>query len=895
MSAPLPAKGPSALYHLTPFWGRERELRLLRKDLEERVRMITITGPSGMGKTRLARQVMAQVHEDYRDEGGVWFCSLAGAQSASELEVVIAQALGIQLPQGEALGRILAERGRILLVLDNLDPIARSAAPFLESWLHEAEELQLLCTSILPVGSFAEVRFELGSLELEDAIRLYESGVHRVWADREAPPEEGEVVEELVRKLDRVPLAIELAAARVHVFPPRALLSRLSERFHILRSERPGRHGSLSRAIAWTWEFLGKEERVALERAAIFVGGFSLESAEALLGNSGDPAEVWELLDELRGRSLIQVEEGDQLRYSLYESIREFACAQRRADDETRATDIARHAAYFLEEAERQAKGLEGQDAIASARWLATERENLLAAHRNTLDTDPHVAARIGLALSPVLAMQGPPSSELTFLDAVVAAAQHSERLTLRALRNRAEARIRHGAFDEAERDLDRVEAIAQRLGDEVEEGFGTLIRLHSSIDHERLESLHEGIERARIVGKVQNDPKLEGMASMKLGHLHDLSGSPVEAKEWFETALRIFRAHDLLRLQGLASMNLAVGWRRLGQVREARKYQQQARMIFQRLGDRANEAYLLFNQGGFDLCSGLLEEAKEHTLEALGSDLGTGHLGYRALGLGNLGLIHLLEGQYPEGERCLGEAVLCYEEIPDKRTRALSVAFLGVAAALRGRELEARECLDEARAMLSGDEGNWTSAALDTLEGVFECAKAGLATEETEAAEALIASARLRLRRAPAPPNGVGFGQTIAIQLLRDVLRRQEERRRSDEPSAQSSLSAPIRMPLDGSWFEVGQERTELRRRPTLCSLLATLLEHHLSEPGVGLAPEELFHRAWKGEVALPASALQRVYTGVWALRSMGAPIVLAGKDKGYMLDPHREILLID
>src|SRR5690606_6958425 len=140
------------------------------------------------------------------------------------------------------------------------------------------EGLHLLVTSVVPLGLRQEVCFELGSLEDDDAVELYLDRIHRLRANRDGVAVDRPAIEELVRRLDRIPLAIELAAARSTVLPPRVLLSQMEQRFELLRSGKPGRHSSLHQALTLTWELLTELEREALARASVFVGGFSLEA-----------------------------------------------------------------------------------------------------------------------------------------------------------------------------------------------------------------------------------------------------------------------------------------------------------------------------------------------------------------------------------------------------------------------------------------------------------------------------------------------------------------------------------------------------------------------------------------------------------------------------------------
>jgi len=224
----------------TPFIGRARERSLITGELSRESVLLTITGPSGIGKTRLAKQIGVELLDAYQEDGGVWFCSLADCRTAAEVESGIARTLGIPQKSDADLASAISSRGRMLLILDNLDSAALQVGELLDDWLDSCPHLQLLTTSITPISVEGAIRIELGPLATSDAVALYLERAHRASADTLVAESDRPAVEELVRRLDGIPLAIELAAARVRVLPPKALLSRFGERFELLRSDAPG-------------------------------------------------------------------------------------------------------------------------------------------------------------------------------------------------------------------------------------------------------------------------------------------------------------------------------------------------------------------------------------------------------------------------------------------------------------------------------------------------------------------------------------------------------------------------------------------------------------------------------------------------------------------------------
>ena len=304
----------------------------------------------------------------------------------------MAGALGIPQQPSVDLAMALANHGSMLLVLDNLDEVASSAAPILGRWLDHCADLQLLITSIVPVAMDGEVRVEMGPLEVAYAVALYLERANRAWAGKTFAEGDQEAIQELVTRLDRSPLAIEFAAARVRVLTPKALL---------------------------------------------------------------------------------QAEEGDPPRFSLFESVRDFAALElQRSGEEERILRI--HATYFAEEGEQRCRDLKGPTPLPSVRWLQGERKNLIAAHRNCLASDPQLAAEVGHVLASLFDFEGPPASEVELLDSVIDAARRSgdPGLLIRGLRYRSVSLTRLGRMREASVDSEEGLELARLHGDEVSEGF---------------------------------------------------------------------------------------------------------------------------------------------------------------------------------------------------------------------------------------------------------------------------------------------------------------------------------------------------------------------------------------------------------------------------------------
>ncbi len=807
-------------------------------------RLVTILGPPGMGKTRLAERCLELVADDLASDGGAWFCDLTSVTDAGGLPHAVtsvlrgARASGLS-DEGSDLVEHFVAAGPTLLVLDNFEQLV-AAADVVHGWCQAAPELSVILTSRERLGVDGEVVVELGPLDCppetaeeataleSDAVRLLVTRARAAGAD---VGDDARILGAIVRHLDGIPLAIELAAARMRVLRPAELLARLSQRLPLL-ARRPqhaqDRHATLESAIAWSWQLLAPEEQRALAACSIFAGGFTVEAGEAVLG-----VNALDLLGALRDKSLVHVPgEG---RLALYASIAEFAASRLSEYGPDVVADArARHAAFFAGAARAlldSRRRLGNFDATLRTR-LRRDRANVVAALaflRNDGAAPEsianHAQARRWREGVPIEAWIDALGAALGTLDASEGT---NEALVAEILLARQSLFGLAGRFAESQADRDRLLAM----------DLPRTMRAQAF--------LAQGIQ-LRYQGRV-----------------HDALASHLEGEKTIDddTPVRLLAMHHACRGR-LAH--------ELGDLDEAREHNDRARAVAARVEQAPLEAVIpLANVALIEQELGRFDEAVRLLDGALAAFERNDEQVYLAIYLLALGDVLLEQGKPEEARRSYERAARFFAGWSSQRQ---AVELYGALAALEARY----GLLDDAEVHLERARRS-VSPGARVLEVLVE-----------------IASAQVDLRRAR---DGGRTGDVSAIGVKHAALTRSDVAATSfvvrfalrllgqalgaGAVPAPTSERAAIVIARDGSAFVRAGKRVDLGRRGSLRRILAALVAAER-----GASRDALLAEGWPGERLLAEAASKRLRVAIATLRSLGLREAIVTRDDGYALDP--------
>jgi predicted ATPase/DNA-binding winged helix-turn-helix (wHTH) protein/Flp pilus assembly protein TadD len=699
----------------TRFFGREREIEQLTERWRAGARLVTIVGPGGVGKTRLARRTAAACVDEL-GATGAWFVDLSECVVVEDVVSAVARGIGLLggLVDTGRVGTALSARGVVLVVLDNFEQVVEAGPATLGRWLPECPDVRFVVTSRQRLGLGGENVVELDPLDLTDGVALF---LDRARASATAPalaedrisPADAAAVRDLVRRLDGLPLALELAAARAGLVGPRQMVEMLTHRFELLAAGprgAPSRQATLRGAIDWSWETLSAWEQEAWMQLGVFHGGFRLDAAAAVLDLKAHPDAPWTLdvISALVDRSLLRSREvpgsGDR-RFSMLESIREYA-AEKLQGSSSRAAVQERHFEHFADLARSLADRAPGPADRERIQTLDKDLDNLLAAHAWACAGRPEAVAQLALDVDSALVGRDL-RIRVRLWQRTVPCARSGDpgRLAL-ALRMRGETSRMRGDLNEAEADLREALDIALQSGDagivgQVRCSLGVVEISRGRFDAAERE-LSAAYEAAVLTGEVRHQYLAQANLGTRAWVVSDLDS----AEEHYRASLATTREHGLAAGEGMALGLLANLHLQRGRLDEAAGCFEEAIPVLRAVGDRPSESAARGNLGAVRLEQGRLEEAEALIRSAEEHSRAVGATAGRVAVVGNLALTQFLRGEPRDALLTFQRALRLWTDGGDPRTlahlRCHRAQVLVSVGALEGAEADlaaAQEVID--------------------------------------------------------------------------------------------------------------------------------------------------------------------------------------------------------
>jgi predicted ATPase/class 3 adenylate cyclase/DNA-binding CsgD family transcriptional regulator len=794
---------------LSSFVGRREELAELGEALGE-APLLTLTGAGGCGKTRLAPQTAADALDRYPD--GAWWVELASLTDPERLGDALATAIGVRPLPGatavEAATTNLASR-RALVVLDNCEHLLGPCAALTEELLGSCPELTIMATSREPLGLPGEISWRVPSLSLpaerrpepveslaqSDAVRLFIERAGQVRPNFAVTNESAPFVAQICRELDGIPLAIELAAARVRMLSPEQIASGLADRFRLLtggaRTALP-RQQTLRASVDWSHELLDEHEQVLLGRLGVFMRGFTLDLAEEVCGGQGlDRYAILDLLTSLVDKSLVAVEEhAHRTRYLLLETIRHFALDRLGEAGEVERVRN-RHRDALLALAERVEPGLLSERQPESLQLLDAEAANLGAAIEWAAATEPELALRLCTALTFWWRLHGLfADGDAAFERALETAPSEASPLRACALWGRGYLAIVAGERERGERNAREALEMGEELEDEWIQGRALLVLATFAVAADPRSGI--GIaKRSRELAKAAGDDFAIADATQVLGYA-------LWSQDDYEAARRELDA----------SLEVA-----------------------ERIGNRELMAWCWLLRGMMPFGSADLDRRRAELERGLDTSAEIGELASEGFGIAWLGQLEIWTGAPAEAlerlERCLERLLTAGVGPPIATVQAT----LGVAQAALGRLAEARATL-----------GSVIERKADLLSWRFSEALSSLAALERQAGDPT--AARSHAQRALGVAEHVGSALLAAIaqrELGRQAVARGEwaDAERLLHDSLAALISGEHRVFVPDSLEALAEVAAGLESHADAARLLAA----------AGRAREEVGIVRWTGE----------------------------------------------
>jgi len=695
------------------FVGRHEPLGALARKFEAGARLVSVLGMGGTGKTRLATRFALTWLGEF--PGGVLFCDLSQARTVDGILLAVGQSADISLNNNDPLVQItqaIARRGKCLVILDNFEQVARYAEATLGTMLNRAPLAKFLVTTREVLGVVGEEVLALAPLQARDAVDLFLRRAESAKQGLAISELDHLAIHKLATMLDGLPLAIELAAARMRVMTTSDLLMRMNERFSLLwsRTGRQDRQATLRAAFDWSWDLLNASEMAALAQLSVFEGGFTLPSAQAvvMLESHAEVSNVVDVVGLLVDKSFVR--SLDDGRFDLLESVREYAAEHLRTTGRFSGSGEGaalaarmRHWHYFA-----------GLDERAATAQRGVEVSNLVVAcQRAAAAGDTEAAIGTLVCAWYVLSLTGPFRAGVELAASVAAMAGLNERQCADIDWVAASALDRLGQVSEARAHLESGLALAQAVGHQQGEARLLLAAASQQVAQNQFNEALPNLDRALAIAQSSSELSLQCKVLFALGRLADAQTKHEQAQHHYVSALAMAREIGDKRMEGGLLGNLGGLHHDQGRLEAARQHYEQALALAHQVGDRRWEGNARCNLGLVHHEQGESLQAQLEFQKALTIALEVGHVRLQGIALCNLGIV--LEANQAVSEALLhySRAVVVAQDLGDCRLEGQFRGYMGLLHARMHHFSDARTCLAVGEAMLLKAQDNISLALL--------------------------------------------------------------------------------------------------------------------------------------------------------------------------------------
>jgi len=751
---------------LTRFFGRENEILQACDWLRSgQSRLLTLTGPGGTGKTRMALEVASRLAEEW--ENAVWFVPLADFTEAARVPDVLAKTLNVRLsPDTDPLQQIAdtLPAAPLLLILDNFEQLPEEAVGIVQELLTRVPSLRCLVTSRVPLFLQGEQVLPLAPLPppTEDdvettpehllrfaSVQMFVDRARLVRPDFQITEANAGLVAALCRKVEGIPLAVELTAAWTQALTPGQMLERLNRRFDLLTSRRkdlPLRHRTLRATLEWSYRLLSPELQILFERLSLFHGGWTLEAAEAICGMQGEESDAsplsssllltgsspLELLTLLCEHSLVVTEEQPEgMRYRQLETLREYGLEQ--MTPEVRHRQAVRHRDYFLAFAEEVERQLEGPEQVYWLNRLEQEHDNLRAALRfSQQQEDWEAALRLAGALSEFWHRRGYGREGLNWLETLVTRGENIRPAVLaKALDALATTQYLFGKFDRVIELYEQSIALYEQIGDLAAMAKG-LQRMHTPVifhfrDVPRARAL---LEQSLTMGRRSGDLKRVADTLISLGSLAREQSDSVLADSLYSQSIALNR--QIGNRNGVARALFEIGYMatQLKDYARADSVLQEALSIGRELNNRLFIGHILWLLGRLREIQGETSAARIYLEEAIQTARHSGDQQQTFNIITNLGIVAEQEQDYATAYRYYAESLTIARAMGHRWTTAYALENMAHMTLKLHRYAETQSLCRQSLSILQEGGSAWSISV-----SLLMLAQAAAHTEQSEAA----------------------------------------------------------------------------------------------------------------------------------------------------------------